>query len=305
MVDAEAATIWDPRCDIDDDGDVDSDDLTAYAAKKFVWPNPSWNQPTVSQAFSDVGNPYMFQGVPHFAIDTEASATSGKYMLNHHRARFADPVTGRWVTRDPLLYYGEVILPYNTMPIPTSEWFRGYTINTPVFNIYEIVHSHVTNWSDPSGLFPVFPFPSIEACCCLQIMAIAPPGAEAATVCCSGRPLICLIQSQYTHSGFLKCIMRHEEHHKASCKCNPGWNPIISPCIETPRERSGEECEAYGVEVACLQEEQQADCGNSQACNEAYECRIWVKCFVQSRYCRAADIPYAVPECGPRPKGCN
>ncbi len=44
----------------------------------------------------------MFQGRPHFAIDTAASATAGKLMLNDHRARFADPVIGRWVTRDPL-----------------------------------------------------------------------------------------------------------------------------------------------------------------------------------------------------------
>jgi hypothetical protein len=99
---AKNATIWDPRADLDDDGDVDSNDQTLFDAKDDDWgANPTV---TVAQAFSDVGNPYMFQGVPHFALDTAAAATSGKLMLNHHRARFEDVAVGRWVTRDPVGY---------------------------------------------------------------------------------------------------------------------------------------------------------------------------------------------------------
>src|SRR5439155_2403918 len=102
---AKAGTIWDPRADMDDDGDVDSADQTLYDAKR-----PDWNivacdgtGPTVAQAFSDVGNWYMFQGVPHLALDTKSTDTDGKLMLNHHRARYEDPVAGRWVSRDPLV----------------------------------------------------------------------------------------------------------------------------------------------------------------------------------------------------------
>ena len=62
--------------------------------------------PTVKQAFSDVDNPFMFQGRPHFAYDTEASATEGVLMLSDHRARDTDVVTGTWTTRDPLHYNG-------------------------------------------------------------------------------------------------------------------------------------------------------------------------------------------------------
>jgi len=103
--DANDDTIWDPRADMDDDGDVDAADETAYDLKYSDW---SGAGPPVDprQAFSDVGNPFMFQGIPHFALDTASSATEGKLMLNHHRARFADPVTGRWITRDPLNYSG-------------------------------------------------------------------------------------------------------------------------------------------------------------------------------------------------------
>lgn len=54
---------------MDDDGDVDADDQTAYDAK---YPDWSGAGPSVDprQAFSDAGNPYMFQGVSHFALDT-------------------------------------------------------------------------------------------------------------------------------------------------------------------------------------------------------------------------------------------
>ena len=103
---AKAGTIWDPRADMDDDGDVDSADQTLYDAKR-----PDWNlsacddpMPTVAQAFSDVGNWYMFQGVPHLALDTKSTDTDGKLMLNHHRARYEDPVAGLWINRDPVNY---------------------------------------------------------------------------------------------------------------------------------------------------------------------------------------------------------
>jgi hypothetical protein len=108
--DALATTIWDPRADLDDDGDVDSADEALFDAKGPLWYDPTGIAPedplpTVAQAFSDFGNWYMFQGVPHLALDTQAADTSGKLMLNHHRARYADPVTGRWASRDPLVYY--------------------------------------------------------------------------------------------------------------------------------------------------------------------------------------------------------
>jgi hypothetical protein len=114
--DANDDTIWDSRADMDDDGDVDASDETLYDAKYSDWSgaNPSADP---RQAFSDKGNPFMFQGIPHFALDTSSAATEGKLMLNHHRARFADPVTGRWTTRDPLTYFK--YLP-NRPPIPNT-----------------------------------------------------------------------------------------------------------------------------------------------------------------------------------------
>ena len=118
-------SIWDPRGDLDDDGDVDDDDLDLYDTKDDLWaPGPPY--PVVAQAFSDVGNPYMFQGVPHFALDTAADGTSPTLPLNQHRYRFNDPVTGRWTTRDP----------------------GGYVDG---LNLYEYLSSNPRVWADTLG----------------------------------------------------------------------------------------------------------------------------------------------------------
>ena len=52
--------------DGDGDGDVDSTDKTQFGARATNWYPQS--SPRATQAFSEVGNPYMFQGVPHFAM---------------------------------------------------------------------------------------------------------------------------------------------------------------------------------------------------------------------------------------------
>ncbi|MCK6485731.1 MAG: hypothetical protein L6R00_16515 [Phycisphaerae bacterium] len=124
MLDARDGVIWDPRADMDDDGDVDDDDVLLWSDADNVWPE---SEPTVAQAFSDVGNPFMFQGVPHFALDTADDAESATLPLNHHRARFADPVTGRWGRRDPIGYSDTV-------------------------NLFELLLSNSQNYLDPWGL---------------------------------------------------------------------------------------------------------------------------------------------------------
>jgi YD repeat-containing protein len=147
--DAEDDTIWDPRADLDDDGDVDGDDVTAYHNKKPTW-NSVMSAPTVSQAFSDFDNPFMFQGVPHFALDTAANATAEQLnlALNHHRARFADAQVGRWATRDPLVY--------NKRSLPDRDHSDRLTqpqMPTDLLTItYRYLSAAPTHHFDPSGL---------------------------------------------------------------------------------------------------------------------------------------------------------
>ncbi len=125
---AASSFIWDPRADIDDDGDIDATDNTRRISSAAAW-YPAVS-PTVAQAFSDVGNPFGWQGRVHFALDTADSATDGKLMLIDHRLRMHDPVIGRWLTRDPIGYVGET------------------------FNLYEYLESNPIEYMDPLGLVP-------------------------------------------------------------------------------------------------------------------------------------------------------
>jgi len=118
---------WDPRADMDDDGDCDSTDQSMYTSDQGNWPPPDTDGGTVAQAFSDVGNAFMFQGVPLFALDTASNATGAELMLNQHRMRFNDVVTGRWTSRDPIGYRQDM-------------------------NLYEFCRSSSQRYGDPWGL---------------------------------------------------------------------------------------------------------------------------------------------------------
>ena len=155
FTDAKNATIWDPRADMDDDGDVDANDQTAYDTKVGVWPPPTFGGLTVKQAFSDAGNPFMFQGRPHFALDTGASATVGKLMINDHRARMNDPVTGRWITRDPLLYNSVLLVsdnPANQIGAAKALILQRHALDDPDVQEYLVLRSNPVAASDPTGL---------------------------------------------------------------------------------------------------------------------------------------------------------
>ncbi len=154
---AKNGTIWDPRADLDDDGDVDAADETAYAAKDDNWPPQS--SPTVAQAFSDLGNPFMHPGRPHFALDTASDATEGTLLLNDHRARFNDPVIGRWVTRDPMDYNRRLLdiglrrFVCGGLPVqPHSKTGRQATDG---LGLYRFGESDPVNLLDPKGLTPL------------------------------------------------------------------------------------------------------------------------------------------------------
>jgi len=216
---ARNGSIWDPRADMDDDGDVDAADQTLYDAKVLIWPPTAAFGPTVAQAFSDVGNPYMFQGVPHFALDTAASATAGKLMLNHHRARFEDVAIGRWLTRDPREYGGGALQPR----CPSDLWLeelgqqahgvddgaacfpgrRKASAATTLTNsdqarsrvstatpLFEYSHSAPMSTFDPTGLRPACKSRTSTSCCsaCSLDNCLVWPWSED---CCCGYCFVC------------------------------------------------------------------------------------------------------------------
>ena len=109
-------------------------------------------------SFSYLGNPFGFQGRPHFPIDTQADATEGELMLNDHRARMNDPVIGRWVTRHPLSYMeftprSRVSRMFPRL-ITSSRSRHPLALEKSRSAAYEFLVSSPTQFSDPSGLHP-------------------------------------------------------------------------------------------------------------------------------------------------------
>jgi RHS repeat-associated protein len=116
------------------------------------------DQACQGQAFSDVGNPFGFQGRRHFALDTGPWETDGRLMLIDFRNRFSDPVTGRWLTRDPI----------------------GYGAGT--MNLFEQVFSNPIKWWDPWGLQSCKPNHSVLDTSSLQEAVLTPPHKKAETL---------------------------------------------------------------------------------------------------------------------------
>ncbi|MCG8406468.1 MAG: hypothetical protein MI923_14825 [Phycisphaerales bacterium] len=149
----QSGTGWDSRADMNDDGSVNGLDNSAYGAALATWKETS---PQVGWAFSRVDNPFMFQGRPHMAIDSLATARGeGTLMLNDHRARFEDPVVGRWVSRDPLYYNDQLALQNGQLSVIANS-SQG---RLPLFlgkkedraRLFEYLASNPNNNHDPSG----------------------------------------------------------------------------------------------------------------------------------------------------------
>ncbi|MBX3396770.1 MAG: hypothetical protein KF841_15540 [Phycisphaerae bacterium] len=124
FLNALSCSTFDPRADVDDDGEVDQDDAALYDAKIAIW-DGGHPQP-VKTARSLIGNPYMFQGRPNFVFGSDIGGENPKFTLNDHRSRFVDPMTGRWMTRD------------------SSGYIDGY-------NLFAFAHTNPVLFADPLG----------------------------------------------------------------------------------------------------------------------------------------------------------
>ena len=196
---AKNATIWDPRADMDDDGDIDANDQTAFDAKVAIWPPPTFSAPNVEWAFSVVGNPFMFQGRPHFALDTTADATEGKLMLNDHRARPDDVVTGRWTTRDPLWYNTSSLSPPQPGDVyrnRLANWNRNNLRDgAKSFSWYTYLEDNPRRFQDPRGLDIECDWVAVAACFSNRIRPFVPacgPCATSCQLCLSGAWPACI-----------------------------------------------------------------------------------------------------------------
>ncbi|GMU26356.1 MAG: hypothetical protein AMXMBFR16_12610 [Candidatus Uhrbacteria bacterium] len=309
--DANDDTIWDPRADMDDDGDVDANDETAYDLKYSDW---SGAGPPVDprQAFSDVDNPFMFQGIPHFALDTSSSATEGKLMLNHHRARFADPVTGRWVTRDPLHHYRKLRIPLiPSEEVNTRELIvgpmrvdlpgnatrpNGDAGSTPFLRIGSRItessrmyfqqrvqlFAYLSNthglYADPSGLACCL---TDRNCCDEAAQTGLDAGDSGGVLCCCGRKVTCSWDWKNNPTwgpggpgaeGIIRyCTLAHEQTHLDDVDC-PSDVDLSRPPFSNPSDENIHYQECVGSCAGAQCLENSIDrCGSNQSCRDAIQ----------------------------------
>lgn len=223
---------------------------------------------SAAQAHSDIDNPFMFQGTRHFAIDAGWSDTTAKLPLNHHRARFADPIEGQWVTRDPLTYIGDRRQP--SRPVP--KWIRSLEQSAGTSN-YDFVSHHVyghenflylasnpPNNVDWSGLFN-------HSCSCDDpANRQALQTRNAMTFCCleyssagpSCQSQICYHPTINTSTCPGICIKEHENVRAQLIDCQLVGCPPILNCRSGLAYYGGQpatigsDCAAWSAQYACL-----------------------------------------------------
>jgi hypothetical protein len=244
---------FDPRMDVHENGYRNITDWVALLNKRSNWyPAAS---PTVAQAFSDVDNPYMFQGVPHFAIDTPADATQAVLPLNHHRARFADPITGRWGARDPLEYCHVRGVGVPGSRNLTSNKFRE---SRDAAELYHYVQSNASVYSDPSGeaLFgcpPGSPLPRPDPACSPCGPSNWQPGPTPEAICDGGGHCVASIPDDLNNdmvNPVRDCVLVHECTHCNSFPSGACCNKFLGSLPGSPN--LPDECAANTNQLACL-----------------------------------------------------
>jgi RHS repeat-associated protein len=156
-----------------------------------------------------VTNPFEYTG-------REFDPETGLY---YYRARYYDPVMGRFLSEDP------------------SGAASG-------LNLYRYVSNNPVNLYDPTGLREKKPRPQ------------RPSANTVYYICCQGGKLKVCNQNGGAYSGWVSdCMRRHEQQHVSELTCG-GKNPCNGqpdgPLGVSPMEKSKLECSAYQVELECL-----------------------------------------------------
>jgi hypothetical protein len=105
-----------------------------------------------------------------------------------------------------------------------------------------------------------------------------PGDAAGYVVCCNGSKTTCADDSQLSGSGLgktikIKCVLEHEKEHFKHVDCPGGADECKTtrPPFKDPPKAGEQECDAYKVEVACLQA---SSCGGDATCQALVDARI-------------------------------
>jgi len=139
---------------------------------------------------------------------------------SYYRARYYDPLVGRFISEDPSGTSGR------------EDLFR-YVSNNPL------------NFYDPSGFAQTKPKPA------------KPSSSAVYFICCrSGQIAVCDQNASAYNNGWIKdCMRQHEQQHVKDLTCggkNPCQGQPDGPLQVPPAEKNSLECAAYRKELECL-----------------------------------------------------
>jgi len=176
--------------------------------------------------------------------------------LHYNYFRDYDPQTGRYVQSDPVGLRGGI-------------------------NSYLYVHARPLDLRDPLGLLAsggcCNPLSDDECCAKAAAAALFVVGGaevEGIAICCQGRKVGCAnVAGRSRGSGVIrKCVLAHERKHFEHIDCRAGCG-VFHPEFKAGIDPRAGECEAYGVELACLRDSM-VDCKNEEACKIAVEAAV-------------------------------
>jgi RHS repeat-associated protein len=152
----------------------------------------------------------------------EFSGDTGQYLLI---ARVYSPVTGRFLSRDPI------------------------GIESGDFNFYRYVNNLPSVLTDPSGL-QLGSCPSCKNVCGQAAALGLKPGKVGGIVCCGGRAYTCEFWPTKKYRFQWECTLQHEATHVNDVWCIT--NGLYFPSFTWGKSQKAEECEAYRVSVKCI-----------------------------------------------------
>jgi hypothetical protein len=214
-----------------------------------------------------------------------------------------DPVTGRWITRDPLEYNMRLLKPRardgtaavardSLVPSPNDRGFEPaaelLAVNTASVRhqdsvgMYTLAASNFVRRFDPSGLRDCSDCWS--TCAKNQnlfgantagLVLCRPDGCRCACINESRLPPVDPNDDPVGHAKRM-CTIAHEEYHvrdaRTCCPCVIFGVGKARPCWWLgPQAQVDGECEATAAEVLCLRTASWADCGNDLSCTVAIQ----------------------------------
>lgn len=152
----------DPQCSVFDfngDGGYDPSEYGTLAGLVGYPAGTPWGGCVVAQSESEIGNPYYFTGQRLDLIGRPGMPIMVPAQIYHYRARWYDPVHGRFGQRGPLFRFaGQAYAPTSASWGDSQDLFMSNDkLRGVLFSLYQYSASRPAYFMDPDGTCPNIP----------------------------------------------------------------------------------------------------------------------------------------------------